>query len=240
MKTFKAVNSICLITILISMLIFPPSVKESLAGERPQIKSTTNQSQSERFASVKPGDAIQILVYPDTTSFLHGVYYIDGDGNIFLPIIGKVRITDMSEQEFIQFVKDNYSNYLKGPNLQVRHLIGVSLLGGFNQPGLYYIDPNATLWQLLELGGGTMRENGLRELRWERNKNIIQSDLISYLESGKSLQSIGVKSSDQFWTPTPDQAGFLEKAGQIVVPFVSIVIASYSIYLTYYLIESGR
>lgn len=197
------------------------------------------KNQSEEFSTIRPGDAIQILVYPDTTSFLHSIFRVDGEGNIFLPVVGKVRVTDMSEQEFIQFIKDNFSNYLKGPTLQVRHLIGLSLLGGFNRPGMYYIDQNFTLWQLIQMAGGTVHENGLKTMRWERSKKVINDDLITYIQSGQSLKNIGMKSGDQIWTKTPGQPGILQKSTQIVLPFVSVAVSVYTLYLTYYLISTG-
>lgn len=234
MKTYLKT---CIIPFVILFIFIKTQI--SLSVEQSGKYLSTGKNQSEEFSTIRPGDAIQILVYPDTTSFLHDIFRVDGEGNIFLPVVGKVRVTDMSEQEFIQFIKDNFSNYLKGPNLQVKHLIGLSLLGGFHRPGMYYIDQNITLWQLIQMAGGTVHENGLKTMKWERSKKVINDDLISYIQSGQSLRNIGMKSGDQIWTKTPGQAGFLERSTQIVLPFVSVAVSVYTLYLTYYLISTG-
>ncbi len=232
----KIYRDLSIIFYIISFLLL---AQESFAEDGLSRYSSVGLNQGEGFSAIRPGDAIQILVYPDTSSFLHNVFRVDGEGNIFLPIVGKVRVTDMSEQEFIQFIKDNFSNYLKGPNLQVKHLIGVSLLGGFIRPGLYYVDQNLTLWQLLQMAGGTVHENGLKTMKWERNKKVINDDLVPYFQSGRSLQNLGMKSGDQIWTKTPGQPDIWQKSTQIVLPFVSVAVSVYTLYLTYYLISTG-
>jgi hypothetical protein len=115
----------------------------------------------------------------------------------------------------------------------------VSLLGGFNSPGLFYVHEDLTLWQLLQKGGGTIHENGVKDLKWERDKKVINDNLVFFYQSGQSLKSIGIKSGDQIWTKTPGQLGFLQKTGQIVLPFVTVAISTYTLYLTYYLISTG-
>ena len=69
---------------------------------------------------------------------------------------------------------------------------------------------------------------------------LYYDDLIYYYQSGRSLKSIGIQSGDQIWTKTPGQLGFFQKAGQIVLPFVSVAISTYTLYLTYYLISTGN
>ena len=86
-----------------------------------------------RNRTFKAGDAVEISVYPDTSSFLHGIFPIDGEGFIYLPIKGKVKIIEMSVAEFSEYLTANFKQYIRTPDVLVRPLIRVSLLGGFNR-----------------------------------------------------------------------------------------------------------
>jgi protein involved in polysaccharide export with SLBB domain len=182
--------------------------------------------------SFKEGDAVQISVYPDTSSYLHNVFPIDGQGYIFLPIVGKIKIVNMTEQDFSAFLNENFAQYLRTPVVQVRPLIRASLLGGFVRPDLYYIDPNQTLWDLVHLAGGTLSEDGLIKMKWSRDNKTIKSNLISYYQSGKSLSQIGFHSGDQIWTPTPREGGFWNSIIRYGIPFISLGLTIYTIYIS--------
>ena len=229
---------ICILTLLFFFQVgeYVSEVRAAEPGSQPP---QTERDMRYRGRTFKAGDAVEISVYPDTSSFLHGIFPIDGEGFIYLPIKGKVKIIEMSTAEFSEYLIANFKQYIRTPDVLVRPLIRVSLLGGFNSPGLFYIQENLTLWQLVQRAGGTIHEDGLRDLRWERDKNIIESDLISYFESGKSLKNMGLRTGDQLWTPIPDQPGLLEKTA-IILPYVTVAISAYTLYLTIYLISGGR
>jgi protein involved in polysaccharide export with SLBB domain len=219
-----------ILNVAIFLFIFLPL--EIIAGSNPQ--TSEQKEQNIRYTNIdfRPGDAVQIYIFPDTTSFLHRIFSIDGEGNVFLPIWGKVKIINMTEEDFIKFIKKNFMEYLRSPNVQVRSLIRVSLLGGFNRPGLYYIDKSSTMWDLIRLANGPVEEKGISKMRWERGKKIIKSDLTLLFESGHSLSQIGLKSGDQIWVPLQGKPSFLEKAS-VILPYVAVAISSYTLYLTY-------
>jgi protein involved in polysaccharide export with SLBB domain len=156
-----------------------------------------------------PGNAVRITVYPDSTHFLNGVYPIDDRGCIRLPIAGLVHIVSSSEEQLLEYLKEVFVDYLRYPTLIVTPLIRLSLLGGFYSPGLYWIDPRASLWEAVARGGGVEREDGIKKLRWERDRELVVQDLVPIYQSGKSLLSIGFRSGDQLWvTSRPRVTGW--------------------------------
>jgi protein involved in polysaccharide export with SLBB domain len=194
---------------------------------------------------VQPGEAIRINAYPDTSSFINGFYPVDGEGRIYLPLIGKMDVSTMSEKAFLDTLKAIYINYLRYPNLQVRHLIRISLLGGFQKPGLYYVDPDYSIWDAVYQTGGTTREDGLKRMKWERNRQIVAEDIIPHYQSGQSLRSIGFQSGDQLWTPVEPKKSWYDLIVKDIVlsqvfPIISTtasIYISYLMYKTYYRIR---
>ena len=148
-----------------------------------------------------PGDAVRIELPLDSANFLNGIYPIDEYGVIVLPVAGEFNVSSQSVHQFKEYLRKTYEIYLRFPEIQVSPLIRVSLLGGFIRPGMYYIEPLRSMWDLVLIGGGTTNEKGLNKMRWERNRKVIRKDLIPQIESGQSLKAIGFRSGDQLWTP---------------------------------------
>lgn len=213
--------------------VFVGEVQAETPGQNsPQNIATPNYSRQD-FVE---GNAMEISVYPDTSSFLNNVYPIDGDGYVYLPILGKVKITQMDKSGLRDFLISKYTEFLKFPNIQVRPLIRASILGGVAKPGLYYVDPANSFWHIVQIAGGTIDEDGLKKMRWKRNNEDVSGNLIPILQSGKSLEQIGFRSGDQIWIPTPNKPGFLDKISK----FSGIISVGVTIYTLYYFTRTGR
>lgn len=146
----------------------------------------------------RAGDGVEIKVFPeDSGAVLSSVYPVDGLGYADFPILGLVKVTERTERTLAEELKRAYTDYLHYPNIQVRPVIRVSLLGGFQQPGLYWVDPRWSLWSAIRLGGGPQREDGVNKMWWERDRTVVKSNLVPDFESGQSLRQIGFKSGDQ-------------------------------------------
>lgn len=188
-----------------------------------------------------PGNAVHIAVYPDTTHFLHGVYPIDDRGCIKLPIAGLVHVASSTRAELVGFLEKELEEFLRYPNIEVTPLIRVSLLGGFFSPGLYWVDPRATLWETVARAGGIQREDGIKKLRWERDRQIVVRDLVPLYQSDKSLLSIGFRSGDQLWVTSRPRATAWERFRTDLLPVitasVTVITSSITLYQTYRLLR---
>ena len=106
------------------------------------------------------------------------------------------------------------------------------MLGGFTRPGLYYVDINSSLWDAVLLAGGTTGAEGVSEMRWERNSDEETDDITPLFESGISLRSMGFKSGDQIWTPSPGDRTVWDTISDIL-PILTFSVAIFSLYSTY-------
>jgi protein involved in polysaccharide export with SLBB domain len=163
-----------------------------------------------------PGDGVAISTYPDSASLLSGVFSIDDQGYVELPVAGKVKISHMSKMEFEDYLKQEFKDYLRFPIVQVKPLIRLSVLGGVPRPGLYYFDQDRSLWEVLYEVGGTQDEDGLKKMRWERDGKTVENNLIPYLERGVSLRRMRFQSGDQIWVKTPTKPGTGDKVRRAI------------------------
>jgi len=90
-------------------------------------------------------------------------YLVDADGNIEFPILGMVKVADLTRQELASSLKEKISKYVQDPILNIRIInFQVSVLGEVARPGTFSInDEYLSLPKALGLAGD-MTIYGLR------------------------------------------------------------------------------
>ncbi len=180
-----------------------------------------------------PGDAIRIIVTPDT-GFPNGVYPVEADGFVDLPMIGPLSVKTMSRTDFEQKVKDAYIPILRFSSVQVRRVMSIGFQGGFRRPGVYWVTPGSTLWYALSLAGGTVREDGLKKIRWERDGKRMEQKVPELLKDPQAIFKLGLRSGDIFRVINrPKKTGW-EIFRQDVLPLLSIGLSSAVTAITLY------
>ncbi|NLE02786.1 MAG: hypothetical protein GX640_23210 [Fibrobacter sp.] len=186
-----------------------------------------------------PGDAIRISVTPDT-GFPNGIYPVDGDGFVDLPMIGPVQVTKVDKSTFEKKVDSAYIPLLRYSSVQVRRVMSIGFQGGFLRPGVYWVSPGATLWQALSMSGGTVRSDGVKRLKWERSGKKIEQDLPSMLQEKKSITELGFKSGDIIRVVNrPEKTGW-DVFKQEVLPLITLGLSSAMTAITLYDWYRGR
>lgn len=180
------------------------------------------------------GDAIRVMGFPDTAAIPSGFYPIDGDGNINLPGVGLTKIAGLSDAALKQKLAALYIDYLKDPTIQISHYIRVCAIGGFRRPGMYWISPSASLWQVIQVTEGPIRQDGLKLMSWERNRQIIKDNIIPDIESGQCLKNIGFKSGDQLYVTSKAETDFWTVFRTEIFPMLSIAVSAATTSFTLY------
>jgi len=182
----------------------------------------------------RAGDGIQINVFPDTSSFLNRTFAIDGAGDVSFPIIGKINVLRLTKDDLAKLLKSTFAPYLRSTSMVINPVVRVSLLGGFQRPGLYYVDYNTTLWDVVRKTGGTIHEEGIDNMVWERDGDELSDELAPLFEKGISLKNMGFHSGDQLWTPTENRR-FLQIVLQDIMPVVTFATTLVMTYYTFQL-----
>lgn len=212
-----------ILTLMLFVALFAEAPGDTAATGQ---TGTATLTSGVRPLSFKPGDALEITTYPDTGAFPSGFYPIDGEGFVDFPILGYIKVVNMSSEELAKLLADKYVDFMRYPHMRIRPVIRIALNGGFYRPGLYWIDPHASLWEAIQEAGGTLRSDGFKKLKWERNKALVNKDLVSLLQDGKSLYQIGFQSGDQVTIlQRPQQTGW-EVFRTDVLPILSILLST--------------
>jgi polysaccharide export outer membrane protein len=142
-----------------------------------------------------PGSAIQVTIWQEPD--LSGNFSIDSQGYVILPLIGKVNVIRFTPESLKSYLKEEYSSYLRNPIIQILPLIRVSVLGFVLKPGLYRVEPDRPLWDVIELAGGPTEKGDVMRMSVMRGGLTINENLLDAYEKGISLREIGVESGDQ-------------------------------------------
>jgi len=163
------------------------------------ISNYTPAQAQESATTFAPGSAIQIVIWQKPE--LSGNFSIDSQGYVILPLIGKVNVSRFTSESLEGYLQEEYSSFLRNPIIQTLPLIRVSVLGHVRLPGLYRVEPDRPLWDVIELAGGPSERGDIMRMHVSRGGEKINEDLIVAYEDGVSLREIGIKSGDQIVVP---------------------------------------
>jgi polysaccharide export outer membrane protein len=100
---------------------------------------------------------------------------IDGNGDIQVPLVGRVHVAGLTVQQCEQELNKHLSTYIRHPQvaINVKELRSqpVSILGAVNTPGVHQVQGHKTLLETLSLAGGIRPDAGYsiritRQLEW--------------------------------------------------------------------------
>src|SRR5882762_7179304 len=143
----------------------PPKSDELKAKCGDQVRSTY---------LLGPGDQLEISA-PELTELANKQVRVDGEGDIEVPLGGRVHVAGLTAQKTEEELNKVLSTYIRHPQVivdvaEVRSQ-PVSVIGAVNTPGVHQVQGHKTLLEMLALAGGIRQDAGYsvritRELEW--------------------------------------------------------------------------
>src|SRR3984893_13415914 len=121
-----------------------------------------------------PDDQLEISG-PELTEVANKPVRIDGDGDIQVPLAGRVHVSGLTVQQTERELNKVLSTYIRHPQVVVNvaevRSQPVSILGAVNTPGVHQVQGHKTLLEMLALAGGIRSDAGYsiritRHLEW--------------------------------------------------------------------------
>ncbi|MCA9732875.1 MAG: polysaccharide biosynthesis/export family protein [Deferribacteres bacterium] len=151
------------------------------------------------------GDGVRIIVWQEPGSEsanlekldISNDYIIDSNGQMLLPLIGQVHISGRTKTELANYLQERYSVYASGLHFITKPLIRVALLGAVQKPGMYLVEPQSSLWELISQAEGPQADADLEKIFISRSGEIVGENLLKKAEDAYTLEELGVQSGDQ-------------------------------------------
>lgn len=119
---------------------------------RPLNAGASNVASVGESATVKPGDQIAVRIWMEPE--LSGTFLVSTSGEVILPRLGVVKVSDRSVVALQDSLRRAYSVYLKNASPEITVLRRIGVHGEVNKPGLYMVDLTMTLREVVAQAGG--------------------------------------------------------------------------------------
>ncbi|MBE9241182.1 SLBB domain-containing protein [Synechocystis salina LEGE 00031] len=154
-----------------------------------------------------PGDRLRVDVFQ--VQELSGEYQVLVDGTIGFPLIGTVRVADLTIPELNQLLANQYARYIRRPLvtaiLTSPRPLNITLSGEVNSPGAYALAIEGgqkfpTLTQVIQQAGGLTPVSDISRVQLRRQKGNYQENysinLWELLREGNSRQNVTLRDGD--------------------------------------------
>jgi polysaccharide export outer membrane protein len=103
---------------------------------------------------LKPGDQIMLVIKNEPG--WSGRFTITPDGALMLPVIGLVEATQRPFRDVEASIRTAYARELAEPDVLITPLYRVSVIGEVRAPAFQWVDPTATVSDLVVMSGGLL------------------------------------------------------------------------------------
>jgi polysaccharide export outer membrane protein len=154
------------------------------------IKGKSGKATDEAYV-LKPGDRIKITIYPEDEFIKGGEMQISSEGNITLPLVGKVEVGQQLIRDAEAAIRKLIdADYLVNPEVVIEVVkqseqskIQIVLLGAVRKPGSYEFpagETKVTLLKLMSDAGGFSEVANVKKIKIVREvdgkKNVIRAN----------------------------------------------------------------
>jgi len=183
---------------------------------------------------IGPNDVLNIIVldHEEVSSprdFNRGVIgtVVKKDGNIYVPILGKVQAAGHTVEEFHDVLRERLVEIIVEPQLSVDVLKYESqkfyVLGEVEQPGAYPVDGDTTLLEAIGMAKGVKPEGNLERGYVIRDQALLPINLADLLERGDTSRNVYMRNRDLVYIPSAEDQtvyvlGEVKRPGAIRIP----------------------
>jgi len=151
------------------------------------------------------GDTLKV-VFKDRGDLASGVYQVNGQGEIPMPLIGNVKVAGMNRGDARGFLNEKMSEYIRDPQLTIEiNTSGKYIVMGAAGPGVFNLEPDLTLMDaVIKAGYSANRANlgTVLVMRGGRDKpQILRLNLKKMMLKGDRSDNIAVKPNDLIYVP---------------------------------------
>lgn len=122
--------------------------------------SSTPAEAQERYG-IRPGDRLTTQLFTaagEEVDVVAGERIVDRNGEVFLPFVGSLRVEGLDETGLRTLLAGQYASFYADPVVDVEVELRINVTGAVSSPGLYFLDPTATIADAVARAGGVTPE----------------------------------------------------------------------------------
>jgi polysaccharide export outer membrane protein len=207
--------------LIASVLLFFAQLAYSQSG--PAAANATDAAHAPSSYLLGPNDQVSLFVGELEEQFADKTFRIDMNGDLTLPMIGRIHAMGLTQAELEDQVKYHFAEIIKEPDIVVNVTDyggqPVSVLGSVNGPAIRQLQGGKSLFEVLALAGGLTTEAGTtvvitRDLKWgpiplpeatvtpDGEHSVVTIRVKDVMRGGK--ENIAIRSGDTVFVPRAD------------------------------------
>ena len=169
--------------------------------------------QADTTYTLGSGDKVRVDVF--RMPQYSGENTVLADGTLSLVQIGNVNVTGLTLEQAAAEISQRYARILRRPIVNLTLLtprpLTIGVAGEVKRPGAYSIAQNTaqfpTVTELLKTAGGVQQSADLRNIQvrrpqWQADDQIINVDLMQFLQTGELRYNFQLRDGDTVYVPT--------------------------------------
>jgi polysaccharide export outer membrane protein len=145
-------------------------VSQTTGQQNMQVLPPAERNRIRLSYTLGPNDQVLIRV-PEAEEITDKAFRIDAEGNLTLPVVGPVRAEGVTVEQLEADLTKQLSQYYKNPRITISVIQfrsdPVIFVGAFKNPGIYPLQGDRTLVEMLTVAGG-LADNASNRLRITR------------------------------------------------------------------------
>lgn len=200
-----------LITAAVAFALASCAAPKNIIYFQDSAENNVNKIETSRPIRFKPGDKLSIIVgsrdpqvsalfnlsnsmnstgYSASNQPVLG-YYVDAEGEIDFPIVGKIKVLGLTRSEVSELIKGILMDrdFVKEPTVTVQYLnFSVSVLGEVRSPGHYAIDKDDyTIMDAISAAGDLLITGCREDIRVIRSENGVRTTYVVNMLSSEDI-----------------------------------------------------
>lgn len=213
-------------------LIFSCSAHNK-AKDATGIREITDRQEEASPYVLGSGDEITINVWRHDD--LKRTVRIDPSGNIYLPLAGEIRASDLTISQLREELSLRLSKFLVDPQVDISlstlRSQQVHVLGEVKTPGSFSLERKLFVWEAISKAGGFTTDANQEKVLLVRSEDDVATvtaldlNIKGMLKKGKLDRNVYLKNGDVIYVPPSlivDIERFMKRVDNILRPFVSI------------------
>jgi polysaccharide export outer membrane protein len=170
LMTTTRIFSLCLVFVFMALGTFGQEATVDITG------SDNSACKNQVRSTYLLGADDELLVFaPELDAIPGKTYRVDGEGDLQVPMVGRVHVAGLTVQQSEQELDKRLSTYIRDPQvaIDVKELRSqpASVLGAVNIPGTHQVQGHKTLMEMISLAGGVRQDAGYsiritRQIEW--------------------------------------------------------------------------
>ncbi|MGE5429457.1 MAG: polysaccharide biosynthesis/export family protein [Syntrophomonadaceae bacterium] len=153
-----------------------------------------------RAQTLNPGDGVRLAFF-NITDKISGDYFIQQDRLLQLPFVGTLQTENRSFESLKNEIISKYDSLYRKPEVTVRPLYKINVLGEVKTPGSYYATGVEKISDILAQAGGETSDANLGDMYIVRNDREIKVDASRIIEDGDNKGDFNLTSGDRIYVP---------------------------------------